>query len=96
MDLILISYSETAAGLLLAANKYKIPIKIQTATFFYAHDSLEDLYCSKRTIWSSIFIIDSETQKTHNYNDLLKIVIHLNEVHFTCNDLKYMYIYDSY
>lgn len=42
MDLILISCTETAWSLLLAANKCNIPMKIQNATYFYTHGSLED------------------------------------------------------
>lgn len=42
MDLILISCTETAWGLLVVANKCKIPIKMQNATTFYTHGPLED------------------------------------------------------
>lgn len=42
MDLKLISCTETVGGLLVVANKYKIPIKYKMQHNFYVHDSLED------------------------------------------------------
>lgn len=65
-------------------------------TYFYAYGSLED-HCSNRTIWPSISIIDSEIQRTYNYNNpsYYEMFIYFNEVHFIHNNFKNIYYFND-